>query len=48
VPGGFAWADLNCDGFVNAVDALYLLAYRADILLAPVNQSCVPIGQRLT
>lgn len=46
-PGGFAWGDLNCDGFVNAVDVLYLLAYRAGILLAPVNQSCVPIGHGL-
>jgi CSLREA domain-containing protein len=37
----------NRDGFVDAVDALYLLTYRAGIFLTPQNQPCTQIGSPL-
>lgn len=33
---------------VNAEDVLYLLAYRAGILLPPVAGNCFAIGQEMT
>jgi hypothetical protein len=39
------WVDLNCDGFVDVLDALYLL--RNDVILSnlPVSQPCESIGE---
>jgi hypothetical protein len=45
---GFDWGDVNCDGLVNAEDALYDLAYRAGIALPQNAQNCFSIGSLIT
>lgn len=45
---GFPWGDVNCDGLVNALDVLFILAYQVDIDLTPVEPSCVPVGNLIT
>ncbi len=42
---GFGWGDLNCDGFVDAVDALYELVYLSGAMQLPQMSGCTPIGQ---
>jgi hypothetical protein len=40
------WGDLNCDGEVNALDALFLIAYEADVILQQ-EQGCFNIGENM-
>lgn len=44
---GFPWGDLNCDGAVNAIDALHIVAFQAGIFL-PVEGDCIAIGDPMT
>jgi hypothetical protein len=41
---GYKWGDVNCDGNVDALDALFILAHFVGVDLAPVGPNCVPIG----
>ena len=41
---GFPWGDVNCDGAVNALDSLFVLAHLADITLTPATLPCTPVG----
>jgi hypothetical protein len=40
-PGDFG--DVNCDGLINAVDALMILRFAAS-LSVPVSKGCTPLG----
>ena len=41
------WGDVNCDDLVNALDALFLIAYNAGV---PLQQEvgCFAIGENMT
>lgn len=43
---GDGWADVNCDGVVDALDALYIIAFDADVTLPLSNGVCVTVGQQ--
>ena len=45
--GGFPWGDVNCDHSVNALDALYVVAFEVGIRLHQ-PAGCVPIGSAIT
>ena len=44
---GFHWGDVNCDGVVNATDALWALLFIAE-LIPPAAGNCFPIGGGMT
>jgi len=44
----FPWGDVNCDGAVDAIDALYLIAHLGGFDLAQFDDSCVAIGSGIT
>jgi hypothetical protein len=46
---GHKWGDVNCDGLVNALDALYVLVFKVQLHTLPSPpQHCFPIGSVIT
>ncbi len=43
--GGYVWGDVNCDGKVDVLDALHVLAYMAGLDLSSVGANCIAIGE---
>jgi hypothetical protein len=45
---GFAWGDINCDGNVDSLDDLYIIAAIAAYTGLPLPSNCFPVGALLT
>lgn len=39
--------DVNCDGFVDALDVLHVLLYMADLPQTPLPTGCAAVGDPL-